>query len=629
MAAVALAVYLFTLAPSATLVDSGELMVAADQLGVAHPPGFPLYLMLAHAASRLPWGSVALRLNALSALFAALGAGLLALAQREAELGRAAASRPRAAPWCWTDLVPPALSGLLLAFSRTFWSYATRTEVYALNTLLLVLILGLMLRWRRSPESDRALLAAAALFGLALGVHHVTVALLLPALALLVWRSAGGGFFRGRRCAAAAALALTALVAVYLYLPWAAARPVGLNWGRPDDLTRLVWHVTGRQYQSFLAPTLASLRGEAAALATQLGRELGPLWAPLALALALAGLRALWRRDRTLLAALVALMVADGAFALLYTIAEDKDAYSLPTVVALALAAGCGARWALDRVGGGRRALCAGALLALPLLACVAGWRVADRSADRVAGDFVADTLRPIAADGLLLTSEWQLYSPLLYFQEVEGLRPDLVAIDLQLLRRSWYFDHLRRRAPELMRRADGAVRRFLEDLVAWERDPRRYDRDAALARRIDERFHDLILELVARQLERAPVYVTRDVALPPFAADPGLPPRLDARYALVPRGLVFELRADRSFVDPGATALSTGALFDPTRPLDPAGPEALKVRPAYLTMIASRGFYFAGHGRPGEARAAFLEALALDPTFAPARRALANLGAP
>ena len=108
-------------------------------------------------------------------------------------------------------------------------------------------------------------------------------------------------------------------------------------------------------------------------------------------------------------------------------------------------------------------------------------------------------------------------------------------------------------------------------------------------------------------------------LALPPFVLILG---------HVVPRS-VFELRADRSFVDPGATALSTGALFDPTRPFDPAGPEALKVRPAYLTMIASRGFYFAGHGRPGEARAAFLEALALDPTFAPARRALASLGAP
>ena len=60
---VALVVYVRTLAPTVTLTDSGELIVAAHGLGVAHPPGTPLWVMLAHLASLVPVGSVAVRIN--------------------------------------------------------------------------------------------------------------------------------------------------------------------------------------------------------------------------------------------------------------------------------------------------------------------------------------------------------------------------------------------------------------------------------------------------------------------------------------------------------------------------------------------------------------------------------------
>src|SRR5437763_16284396 len=79
----ALMLYARTLAPTVTLVDSGELMLAAHTLGVAHPPGFPLYVLLAHFFTGLPIGSVAARVNFASALFAALAAAMLTLVVAE------------------------------------------------------------------------------------------------------------------------------------------------------------------------------------------------------------------------------------------------------------------------------------------------------------------------------------------------------------------------------------------------------------------------------------------------------------------------------------------------------------------------------------------------------------------
>src|SRR5690349_9973258 len=94
---VALLVYSWTLAPTVTLTDSGELILAAYGLGVAHPPGFPLWVMLAHLASLVPVGSVAVRINFSSAVFAALACALLALVVAELLLTASFFAAPRGA----------------------------------------------------------------------------------------------------------------------------------------------------------------------------------------------------------------------------------------------------------------------------------------------------------------------------------------------------------------------------------------------------------------------------------------------------------------------------------------------------------------------------------------------------
>src|SRR5437867_10877489 len=88
----ALLLFGWTLAPTVTPTDSGELILVAQGLGVAHPPGVPLWVILAHLASLVPLGSVAVRINFSSALFAALACCVLTLVV--AELMIMAAYRP-------------------------------------------------------------------------------------------------------------------------------------------------------------------------------------------------------------------------------------------------------------------------------------------------------------------------------------------------------------------------------------------------------------------------------------------------------------------------------------------------------------------------------------------------------
>ncbi|HEX8087266.1 MAG TPA: DUF2723 domain-containing protein, partial [Blastocatellia bacterium] len=498
---ISLALYAKTLAPTVTLVDSGELILAVSTLGVAHPPGFPLYVLLAHVATLPPVGSVAVRVNFASAFFAALAASMLTLVVAEMLLTaprvhkqkkkarvraernkRAGKGPPNLAPPTWEEmnqylrraiaLAPCLAAGLLFAFSRTLWGYATITEVYTLNAFLILTVFFLMFRWRRgmidhrsqpaktasrlgrakaseeqnNSEDSRArateqaeplgrlslpgryhlLYAASFAFGLALGVHHATVGVNIVALAALVYLTDGLRFFSSKRLIYAAMFALAGL-SVYVFLPLAASRAPILNWGDPRTPERLWSHVTGKQYRIFLSPSFNTMAGQLGPFFKLAAREFNPWWLPAAIALAVMGFAALFRRDQAAFWFLALVIIGDLAYALNYEIAEDKDAYYLPAFIAVAVAAGVGADWSM-RSARVRRlpvslapALAVCLSLLIPLTAFASNLPYNDRSRYYVAQDYVENILSTVEPNGMLLTLDWQVYSPLLYLQRVEG----------------------------------------------------------------------------------------------------------------------------------------------------------------------------------------------------------------
>jgi len=363
---------------------------------------------------------------------------------------------------------------------------------------------------------------------------------------------------------------------------------------------------------------------------TRIAREFGPWGAPVALTLALAGFRAMFRRHRTTFWFLALVVAADLLYNLNYEIAEDKDAYYLPVFISVAMAAGFGAQWVIEiarrarRLPGHlRRGGAAVAVLLVPITALAGNLPYNDRSRYFIAQDYVENIFSTIGLRGMLLTLDWQVYSPMLYFREIEERRRDVIAIDVNLLRRSWYFDYLNRAYPELIEKTRGRVDAFLEDLRRWEREPDAYARDVALRQRINSRFYDMILAFVGSQIREAPVYVTQDVALARVGQDPELTTALAAAYQFVPQGLVFQLVVDRGFREPAEPRLLTRGLADGTLKFAKDDVVTLKILPVYVNMLVNRGRYLAAHGHHPRATAALKEALALDPSFKPAQQSL------
>src|SRR4051794_8857729 len=653
---VALVVYSWTLAPAVTLTDSGELTVAAYGLGVAHPPGFPLWVMLAHLASLLPVGSVAVRINFSSAVFAALACATLTLVvaellitvsccaprRRRNKAGRQGSDIESSNADGLLIFAPAVGAGLLMAFSRTLWSYATVTEVYTLNALLILLVFFSVVRWRRliiETQSDFSvtvatddawIYASAFVFGVAMGVHHVTVALTLPAIAVVVYRTEGLKFFTSRRVLYAALISIGALILVYSYLPWAASRSPAMNWGNPRSLQEIWWHITGRQYRVFFSFSSAAMGAQFVEFCGMALREFGFAWLPLTLFLAVAGLTSARKRDRTAFWFLLLIVLADLAYALSYEIAEDKDAYYLPAFIAIAISAGLGIQWFIQVAASRRSAIWTSSVAAVTAViltsatAFGANWPFNNRRHYFIADDYVENLFSTIAPNGLMLTEDWQVASPMFYAQEIEQRRRDVKVVDINLLRRSWYFDYLKHAHPDMIKRSREKIDPYVAILKQWEGDPAAFSRSRDLTQRISMAFLEMIQAIVTNEIKRAPVYITNDV-LTADSLNSYLTRWIPQSYQLVPEGLVFNLTTDQSFHESPTPHLRIRGLADGTVRFAQDDAANLKILPAYTRMATNRGKYLASVNQHDRAILAFKEALALDPHFAAAQQGLAE----
>jgi hypothetical protein len=592
--------------------------------------------MLAHLASLVPIGSVAVRVHSVSALFAGLAAAMMTLLVVELMLRAPAVKKekkrgskaPDVTPKTAYVLGPAIVAGLLFAFSRTLWAYATIAEVYTLNSLLIVTVLWFMFGWRRKFDLDspvyRKLYLAALVFGLGMGVHHVTMAFLLPSLAVMVYATAGRRFFIGKQFLIAALIAAAGL-SVYAYLPLAASRSPLMNWGEPTSLDALWRHVTGRQYQAFFNFQVSNLLD----LVRFLSREWGVVWLPAALVLAAIGFVERFRRDRLLFTFLAVIICVNIAYCMAYTISEDRDAYYLPTFISITMAAAFGARRLLELVKETPASVitaahAAAALLAVPIIALTSNLPYNDRHDFYVAHDYVVNMFAAVEPGGMLLTADWQPYAPSFYVRDIEGMRKDVIFIDLNLLRRSWYFSYLDKEYPQMMDRVRGPVNAYLEDLRAWDRDPDLYEQSPTLNQRINTRFHEMLQAIVAQQLKSGPIYVTIDVADPSGSKDEGLMKALLERYDVIPQGLVFRLleKGSSAVITPPDTTIR--GLNDGTMKYENDDVVMRSVIPAYTRMLTNTGLYLVSKDKEDAAAVKFRQALSLDPTFELAKSGLA-----
>ena len=411
-AASAALVYGWTLAPSVGAGDSGELILAANALGITHPPGYPLWVLFARLAASLPIGDLAWRVNALSALVSAFGAALFFKLCRRAGI-RAFAS---------------AIAVALYAGSTVLWRSAVEAEVYALGAAFFLLMVLLALRARSAksagPRSDALFFFVA---GLAILAHQT---LFFPAAVLGAWVLARRA--RAGRVAWAAAWGLLG-ASLVLVIPVRWGAHPSFFWGGETGWGGLAGILLRRNYgvirQNPLGDRLLfeELWGMGGLLASALGVG-GAL-------LAAAG--AFWAGPRRATLRAVAVSAGSVAVALAGVVTFTPDPEHLaqiapflaPVLASAALLAGAGVEAIQRRTSGAARRALAGAALVCAVVTVAAHARECDRSGFRLPERYARDLLTSLPLGAVLIVEGDNETFLSAYATRVAGLRPDVTLI--------------------------------------------------------------------------------------------------------------------------------------------------------------------------------------------------------
>jgi hypothetical protein len=495
-----LALYVATLAPTTAMWDASEYITAAYTLGIPHPPGNPLFVLLGRVASLLPFGGVAYRVNLLAAICSALAAGIWFLVAERV-----------LAQWItvmWVRRAGSVLAAVLSATAFTVWNQSVVNEkVYTVSLAFFAVVSWLTVLWCDDPDgrrADRILVLIAYLIGLGY-TNHPAGFLVGPAVATAVLVRRPRTVLRWRLIASAV-LALALGLTPFAFEPIRAAHHPALNEGEPtgcsdrigvsctfSDTTvrRLMDNINRVQYGK---PNLSERQ---APFSAQLGMwwlyfkwqwlrdphgtqaGLQGVLAALFLGLGIAGGVVHWRRDRASFW-FFGPLVFTVTFALVYYMnfkygasqapdvvgvereVRDRDYFYLWSFSAWSVWAALGlvAVWRVvsERAGRAPRWAATAPILAFGLLPLVGNWRAASRAGEWATREWARDVLNSVEPYGILITGGDNDTFPLWYAQEVEGVRRDVTVAVTSLLNTDWYARGLLRRPIQRYDEAAGPV---------------------------------------------------------------------------------------------------------------------------------------------------------------------------
>ena len=495
--------YVVTLAPTTAFWDTSEYIATGYILGIPHPPGNPLFVVLARAWIVLlsPLGlPVAVRVNLLAAFTSAAASGFFFLVAHRIVWGLVSDHR--------RALVGAAASAVLGATAFTVWNQSVVNEkVYTVSVLVIAAVTWLAVRWRDrrdEPGSGRLLLVAGYL--MILGWSNHTMSLLpVPALGMLLM-TAPKVLLRRDLWVRALPLILVGL-SFNVFLPIRAAQRPVINEGDPlcasagevaaavttagnAGCARLSAVLKRDQYApppltQRQAPLAAQFQNYFQYFDWQWARGLDPSPVPsgtrapltgLFLALGFFGLFVIWRVDRTLFlymgtltASVTVVLVIYLNFKYGYSLApeivdpelhevRERDYFYIAGFIVWGVLAGIGLtgawhtltgrlKWSLpasmSRVRRIATRLALGVVTTLALLVALvplaANWRWASRAGDYAARDWAYDLLQSVEPYSVLFTNGDNDTFPLWYLQEVEGIRRDVTVIVGQYLFTQWY----------------------------------------------------------------------------------------------------------------------------------------------------------------------------------------------
>ncbi|KAM6311489.1 protein O-mannosyl-transferase TMEM260 [Aegotheles albertisi] len=447
------ALYAVTLPPALPGGDAGELITAAYELGVAHPPGYPLFTLLAKLATGLlPVGSPAYRVNLLCSLVGAAAASLLFYT-----VFRLSGS-------CAGGI----LAAGVFSFSRLTWQWSITAEVFSLNNLFVGLLMALTVHFEEaSTAKERSKISKLGAFccGLSLCNQH-TIVLYIACIVpwVLIQLSRKLEFSLGHLLKLG--LCFLAGLLPYLYLPASSyLNRARWTWGDQTTFQGFLTHFLREEYGTFNLAKSETGSGMREMLVFQLTQMKSELSLPiLALALMACVSPALpTKQQKSPVIWLFAGMFC--LYSLFFAWRANLDVtkplflgvverFWLQSNVVVAVLAGLGlttfASMGRAVLGDSRVLPWLEWLSALALVSSQvwANYSTCDQSNNYVVDKFARNLLSSMPTGAVILLRGDLPGNALRYVHYCEGMRPDITLVDQEMMTYGWYLPKLAKHLP-------------------------------------------------------------------------------------------------------------------------------------------------------------------------------------
>ncbi len=518
-------IYVVTAAPDVTFTDSGELAAVCVTLGIPHPTGYPLFVLLGHFWSLLPLPiSEIYSLNIFAGFITAISASFFLLnVYRIIYNLEKRSSKPMSNR---SLLIISFISSLIYSFATTIWAQGVALEVYSLQLLIFNLIIHeILCATTKTKKSQKHYFTAALLIGLGFA-NHMTTVLILPAVLFLYYKNQSKrSEFNFNKHILLLILTIPFLIglSLNLYLPLQSATMPEFNWGWVSrSFDKFLYHVQGKQYQIWMFSDSEAILKNFKTFISLLPYQLGWIgFIPF-----LIGLYRSYKNAVNIFVFLLLLILICLGYSLNYSI-HDIEAYFSLAIIAILLFTAIGI-YAVAKINFKYAAI----FFTIPVISLIINYSDNNRAEEYLVPEYTKNLVDALQENAIIFSSQWDYWcSAFWYYQRVENYRPDVVLVEYELLRRTWYPNQLERWYPEAIQPCTIAIDQYMAELEKFESGK-------PYSNMIQSYYINMINCIIDKHFGKRPIYLTLDAVQKE--------PDIARNYLKIPEGFAFRLEKEQ-----------------------------------------------------------------------------------
>lgn len=418
------------------------------------------------------------------------------------------------------NLIIPIICALLIGFSLTLWGQSTAVEVYTLHSFMLSIISYLTLKLyfkqisinnnieTNSNKYNKTIFIIVFLTGLSFA-NHLTTILIVPGLLYFYFfmynevnEKNRKGFSIKFKQIGIYILPIIFGALLYLYLPIRSSGNPTFDWGAvADSWDKFTYHVLGKQYQVWMFSDSSSFWGNIGKFIKYLPLQLGVL----GLFYYIIGLAKLLKLNKKLFIFLLLNTLVSWIYISGYGI-HDIDAYFLTPLVFIFITMIFGLVGVVNQ-NKSRLRLHLGLISIAMILNLTVNLQINNQSDNYLVQEYTENMINNLEPNAVIITAQWDYFvSAFWYLNKIENQRKDVVLIEKELLRRTWYYKHLKMWYPEIYNNSKDEIEDFIDILTKFENN---LPYDPA---QIQIKYIKLLNSFIDNNKSKRPIYLTNDV---------------------------------------------------------------------------------------------------------------------